>query len=291
MPPLPPQRPRCTPPGTPRIPNIPVCRPLVRGVGGVTPFGGPASGISTAGGVPTAAEAAVPGVIVTPTPPPVPTCYTASIFADCFESCVGVINGAAPGPICGWTFIEPFGALGGLFTFTPGVMSMDTLDANDFPTASKSLPDSLASVFGLSGQWDFTEYQTPPNASTAYQTFINNSGLTQTLSVSLFGDGSVFIQAGATASAPSYSGTWTPNGGAHVVHFQVDGAGVPTLYIDEVLIPLTPLGNIPTFGAAYPANSISYGGGAAVAAPAASPLRSLFVTAGIVGPETEFCCV
>lgn len=282
-PPTPPRRPYCTPPGLPRIPNVPICRPMFRGM--VTPFGGPASGISPAGGV--SPPASAPGVIVTPPVPPV--CVTASIFADCFTSCTGVINGASPGPVCGWTYIEPFGPLGGQFTFTPGQMMMDTFDADDFPIASKPFSASLASIFGISGQFDFTEHQTVPNLNTTYQLLINNFDISETYFVGLFGDGGVVVQAGSSASLPTYSGTWTPNNGAHVVHFAVDGVGVPTLFIDGVPIPLVFVANLAPFGP-YPADSVSYGGGSGDATPDSAPIRSIFVTAGSTPPDTEFCC-
>lgn len=217
-------------------------------------------------------------------------CVAASIFADCLGSCTGVISGAAPGPVCGWTFIEPFGALGGLFTFTPGVLSMDTAGATEFAIAAKPLPASLSSVWGVSGQFAFTEYPTAPNAETTYQIFMNNSDISEVLSVSLFGDGSVVVQAGDVDSVPTYTGSWTPNGGAHMVHFSIDSAGVPTLWLDGVAVPLTFYGNVGSWASSYPPNSISYGGGAAVAAPASSPLRNLFITQGETGPETVFCC-
>lgn len=217
-------------------------------------------------------------------------CVAASIFADCFKCCAGAINGAAPGPVCGWTFIEPFGALGGLFTLTPGIMSMDTAGATQFAIATKALAASLASVLGVSGQFDFTEYPTPPNAETTYQIFLNNFDISEVLSVSLFGDGSLVVQAGDVDSVPTYVGNWTPNGGAHVVHFSIDGSGAPTLWLDGVAIPLTFYGNVGSWAASYPANSINYGGGAAVATAASSPLRHLFLTAGATGPATAFCC-
>lgn len=217
-------------------------------------------------------------------------CVVASIFADCFGECTGVIDGSSPGPVCGWTFIEPFGALGGLFTFTPGVMSMDTAGATQFAIATKSLPASLASVLGVSGQFDFTEYPTTPNAETTYQIFMNNSDISEVLSVSLFGDGSVVVQAGDVNSVPTYVGAWTPNAGAHVVHFSIDGSGVPTLWLDGVEITLDFYGNVESWASSYPANSINYGGGAAVATSEVSPLRSLFITEGATGPETVFCC-
>jgi hypothetical protein len=219
------------------------------------------------------------------------SCLSASIFADCFAGCIGAINGAAPGPVCGWNFIEPFGSLGGMFSFTPGIMSMDTAGDAQFPIAAKSLPASLSSVFGISGQFDFTEYLTAPNANTTYQIFLNNSDISEVLSVSLFGDGSLVVQAGEVNSVPTYVGTWMPTpGAAHVVHFSIDGLGVPTLWLDGVAITLTFFGNVGSFATSYPANSISYGGGAGVAVPAASPLRRLFITAGATAPGTEFCC-
>jgi hypothetical protein len=170
-------------------------------------------------------------------------------------------------------------------------MLSETFDADDFPIASKPLDAPLASVFGISGQFDFTEYSTPPIATTAYQLVINNSDLSESFSISLFGDGNVGVQVGDPASIPLYLGTWTPvAGAAHVVHFSVDGAGVPTLFIDGVAIPLVFIADVPSIWASYPVNSVSYGSSSADATPASSPLRSLFVTAGVVGPGTVFCC-
>lgn len=220
-----------------------------------------------------------------------PTCTTPTIFGDCFGACTGTINGGAPGPVCGWTFIEPFGALGGEFNFTPGVMSMDTFDADDFPIAAKPLPASLPSVFGISGQFDFTEYSTAPNLNTAYQLSVNNFDLSESLFISLFGDGTIGVQVGDPASIPFYTGAWTPTPGAdHVVHFSIDGAGIPTLYIDGVLTPLLFIANVPSFLTLYPADSVHYGGGAGVVGAGVSPTRNIFLTAGLVGPETDFCC-
>lgn len=170
-------------------------------------------------------------------------------------------------------------------------MSMDTFDADDFPIATKPLPAPLASVFGISGQWSFTEYATVPNATTTYQLLVNNTGLTESVAVSLFGDGSIVVQAGDPNSIPTYTGTWTPTpGAAHTVHFSVDGAGVPTLFIDGVAVPLVFLANVGSFWTSYPAEAVSYGGGAGDPTPGSSPTRNIFVTAGVTGPETVFCC-
>lgn len=245
----------------------------------MTPTGGPASGLWPQG-----------SNAFAPTPTPAPSCIAASIFSDCFKSCIGVINGGAPGPVCGWTFIEPFGPLGGLFTFTPGIMSMDTLDSDDFPIATKSLQSPLVSVFGVSGKFSFTEYATPPTANTTYQLIVNNDDLSQSIAVSLFGDGGVIVQVGDPNLIPTYLGNWTPNFGAHVVHFSVDGAGVPTLWIDGVAIVLTFLAALGSFWVLYPAAAVSYGGGSGDPTPGSSPLRNLFVTAGTTGPQAVFCC-
>ena len=168
---------------------------------------------------------------------------------------------------------------------------MDTFDADDFPIDDKPLPAPLASVFGLSGQWSFTEYTTVPNATTTYQLLVNNTGLTESVGVSLFGDGNIVVQGGDPNNIPTYTGTWTPTPGAsHVVHFTIDGAGVPRLWIDGVEITLVFLANVGSFWTLYPAESASYGGGAGDPTPGTSPTTSIFVTAGVVGPETVFCC-
>lgn len=215
----------------------------------------------------------------------------ASIFSDCFGACTGTINGASPGPVCGYTYIEPFGAFGGQFAFTPGVMSMDTFDADDYPIATKPLPAPLASVFGISGKFSFAEYLTPPNPNTTYQLVLNNTGLTESLAISMFGDGSIIVQVGDPNSIPTYSGVWTPVPGAtHTVFFAIDGAGVPTIYIDGVAIPVPFLADVFSVWNLYPAQSISYGGGSGDANPGNSPLYNLFATSGVVDPATVFCC-
>lgn len=267
---------RACPPPFVRSPQTGRC---VAGPRAVAPFGGPANSPWSLG----------PRAVGPQSKPA--SCVDAN--SDCFSSCAGTINGASPGfpgPVCGWTFIQPFGPSGGEFAFTPGVMSMDTAGATNFPIATKPLSSPLASVFGLSGQFSFSEFPTPPNGTTTYQVVLNNSILSQTLSISLFGDGSLVVEAGDTANIPTYTGAWTPNNSAHVVHFVIDITGIPTLYIDGISIALAFFGNIPSFGASYPANSISYGGGAGVAAVARSPLQRLFVSMGAFAPNTVFCC-
>src|SRR5436190_14587338 len=109
-----------------------------------TPFGGPASGLWPSGSVPT---------------PPI-ACVTTDIFRDCFQGCMGTISGASPGPVCGWTFSEAFGAFGGRVVFTPGVMSFVGSNG-EAPADTKPLLGQLQSIFNITGQYSFTEFQTP----------------------------------------------------------------------------------------------------------------------------------
>lgn len=253
----------------------------------VTPFGGPASGLWPSGSGVAAAPAEEVGV--TPGPPG-PTCFTPTNFADCLASCVGTITVPSPGPVCGWVLATLPGIVGGSIVFTPGSMSFNTTTAAQYPSDMKTLDAPLASLFGVSGQFSFTEFTTVPNPDTAYNLFVTNSADTQVLQVFLLGDGNVGFAVGPPAGADLYLGTWTPNNGTHEVHFSTDALGVPTLYIDDVLIPLAFLANVPNFGGSLPADTVAFqiGSGSPIATSAV--VTNLFVTNTITGPETEFCC-
>jgi len=201
-----------------------------------------------------------------------------------------VISGASPGPLCGWTFSEAFGPLGGTVTFAPGSMSFDTAGAADFPGDTKPLTLPLVSVKGLTGKFEFTEYQTAPNAFTTYDLILNNQAMDDTIVIGLLGDGSLLFQTGDPASSSNYSGTWVPNNGSHEVTFQTDALGVPSLWIDAVQIPLTFIGMGASFASLLPANSISFFLGSADAAAGTAPVRNVFVTTGALGLDTTFCC-
>jgi len=273
-------RPRCPPPLV-RSPRTGRCVPPSSGG---APFGGPSSSPWSFG--PSSRPAATPA----PTPTPLPTCITPTIFADCFAVCAGTMSEVSPGPICGWTFDASQGSIGGTVTFSPGSMSFDTAGATEFPASRKPIPAPLTSVNLLTGQYSFVEYPTVPNPATTYNLYVTNFDLSEIILISLLGDGNVFLQVGDPAAAPSYVGTWTPNNGAHEVHFSVDALGVLTLWIDGVLIPLIFIGNIFSFASLEPPNIVAFGLGSADAAPTTAPVTSVFVTAGNLGPEAEFCC-
>lgn len=169
-------------------------------------------------------------------------------------------------------------------------MAVESFDADDFPIVTKPIPVPPASISGISGQFAFTEHPTPPTANTTYQLLVSNSDMSEVLAIALFGDGGIIVQAGDPNNIPTYLGTWTPNLGTHTVHFQVDGAGIPTLFIDGVATPLAFLADLGSFWVLYPAASISYGGGGADPGPSTAIVRDIFVTSGITPPQTVFCC-
>src|SRR6185369_7283680 len=209
------------------------------------------------------------------------SCTLADLFSDRFDACTGMIDGSSPGPVCGWTFITPFGPLGGEFNFTPGSMSMDTDTDTEYAIAWKTLPAAFASFFDISGQFTFTEYLSTPNGFTTYQIVANNVDISESLSVSFFGDGSLGILVGDSTLTPFYVGTWTPTPGAtHTVSFSIDALGIPTLYVDGVEISLTLFGSVSSFFTLYPANMLSWGGGSGDPAAGSSVLESMFLTSG-----------
>jgi len=146
-------------------------------------------------------------------------------------------------------------------------MAINTFSATDFPGVTKPFPASFVTVRGVSGQFTFTEYQTPPNSTTTYILFAINMGLSEVIDIEFFGDGTLVVKVGDPAAAPTYTGTWTPNNGTHDIHFSIDLLGVPTLFIDHVAIPLTFIGNIFSFAAALPVNVVGFFGGAGIPLP------------------------
>lgn len=218
------------------------------------------------------------------------TCVEADTFKDCFSECSGVISGASPGPICGWTFSEAFGALGGSVTFSSGSMSFDTANDTDLPGVVKSMPVSLSTIYGTSGKFKFTEYPTTPTAGTAYTFNINNFDVSEVIVFGLYGDGGAVFQFGDPAAASNYVGTWTPDNGTHEVAWTLDSLGVPRMWIDGVEITLTFVGTGMSGGSYFPGDIVAMFICSGDSTPATAPVSNFFVTTGIQSPETEYCC-
>ncbi len=300
-PPPPPRRPNCivTKPTTPRgMPSLqcfkgPIPKQVVAFVAPVarmgtplsSPTSGPASGLWASNNpVPTP-----PAPTPTPTPPPAPSCVTASIFTDCFPCTGGPINGGSPGPACGWTFSQAFGPKGGSVSFTPGLMTMLTGAVNEVPAATK--PIVLPAVTNVTMRWNFNEYPAPTGFGFSfYEFYALTAGPTDGIKIRLVDDGSLQVSVGSLATAGFYTGSWVPNNGSHEVHITVDGSGVPTLYIDGVLVALTFLGNFGIFTGSMPGSVVATFMSSGTVAPDSAGVTSVFLTAGILPPTTEFCC-
>jgi hypothetical protein len=129
----------------------------------------------------------------------------------------------------------------------------------------------------------FQEVAAPPTGNITYAVGMFDSLGNAFFAIALVGDGSLLI--GDTANI--YIGTWTPSAGAiHTVHITRTAAGVLTLYIDGVVVPLILVAPGPVTGVAGVAdlsianNDLSGQGS----------YDNVFLTDGILPPSTEFCC-
>lgn len=265
-----PAKPFCPPPLIRQTPQGPCVRPAgvpVRSPAIVTPFGGPASGLWPSGSRPISSPVAS-----------IPSCLP-TMFDECFAQCIG---SAPPDVVCGW---DAPGS-GGTVVFTPGQASFDGPPSPAIIRIRKLIPNPV-SLFGITGQYKFTEFDSQ-TAADFYDISLGDAGLVNALDLFLEGDGVVYFQVGPVANSPFYNGMWTPNGGTHVVHYTVDSGGVPTLYIDGVLINLVLMGSQVNFANA-PDNSINVEFSRNnVGVPAR--MFNYFLTAGIFPPTTVFCC-
>lgn len=169
-------------------------------------------------------------------------------------------------------------------------MSFNTAGPTEFPSDTKPLPATLLTVNGMSGQFEFTEFQTPPTASTAYDFIVTNQANDDSLVVAFFGDGGIIFQVGDPANGSNYLGAWTPDGGTHQVAFQIDALGVPSLWLDGVPMALVFIGMGASVASFFPANAVSFFFASDSATPATASVMNTFLTLGALPPQTEFCC-
>lgn len=160
--------------------------------------------------------------------------------------------------------------------------------ATDSPAVQKTSPQPI-SVFNLTAQFLFMEFPVAMGTGAGYDFQLLDSTGANFFDVLLDDLGNVFVQVGAVALTPSFIGIWTPNNGTHKVHMTSDALGIPTLFIDDVEIVLTPIGDLaPVVVAAN--NSIAIT--AIPAAPGAMSMTvsNFFLTQSVVPTETVFCC-
>ena len=220
------------------------------------PFGGPASGLWPLGGAVGPSSAILPA-----------SCTLPSIMSECFKGC------DAPGN-CGFVTVV------GSVTFTGESVVLDPgagAAVIERPLAVQPAPNTTLQV-------RFREIAGPPQPTMAYGIGTLNAAGEGNVAFQLRGDGSAFVQvAGLT-----YNGTWSPNGGSHTVVVTVSADGTPSLFIDQVYIPLVLGGTLvpAPFGPAFAIAVLNFGGtpqGPAI-------VFSAFVTKGVFPPTTVFCC-
>lgn len=222
-----------------------------------------------------------------PAPTPTPTCTKATIFSDCLAACSGTVNDVSPGPVCGWTFVQ--GATGNSVSFTPGFMTFNI--PNFFNARVEKAAPAPFSMQPLTIQFTFNEY-IGNTQEVFYDLSIQDSAGLNSLDFFFDSTGFIYLQYGPNANAPFYNGVWVPTGGRHVVQIDLDIAGVPTLYIDGVAIPLVLMGSQVTFSQAQPGNVSQDSGWNSVVGTYTTPARfeKFFLTAVALPPTTEFCC-
>lgn len=245
------------------------------------PTGGPASSPWTSGG---GMQSPSPVEMPSPPPPPIVDCR-ADIFNECFSMCSGVLGLEIPGIVCGWVYSTAAGGTGGSINFSPGHALFLAPDNSSFPAMTKPLPLDLLSVFGLTVQFFFTE----SIGNSAIQFMLSAKNNVQQLVFRAASDGTISVKVGNTASLALYTGAWTSHPGTdRKVALVINGAGVPTLTIDGVSIPLTFSAN--QAGAVWPPNAVSMLFTIVPNLSLTTDVQKFFVSSGSRASDT-FCCI
>lgn len=239
----------------------PASAPWSNGRGGNSPSSQPAAGVS-------------------PTPPP--SCL-ADLYNDCFGLCNGVSDLGDPGPICNWLFSAAAGASGGSATFTSGAVTLNCPSETEIPAISRTLPAPIPSVFDLTLQWFFTKLD---NNATQQMDLTSQDG-SEEIYIQIQPDGLLIVLVGNVNAQDRYNGTWPAANGAHKLVLFVDGAGVPSLTIDGVAIPLT--FDSTSTGGGFDNNSMTFVLVPFLNQPCAFSVQKIFVATGDKR-AIDFCC-
>jgi hypothetical protein len=162
---------------------------------------------------------------------------------------------------------------------------------NFFNARAQKAAPSPAGLTPATIQFIFNEY-VGNTEEVFYDLSMQDSAGLNSLDFFFDSTGFVYLQYGPNANAPFYEGVWVPNQGRHTVQINLDGAGVPTLYIDGVLIPLVVGGSQVTFSQADPGMLSMDSGWNNTVGTYTTPTKfeKFFVTAQALPPTTEFCC-
>lgn len=228
----------------------PPCPPFI------TPLGGPASGLWPSG-------SSFGQTSLT-------SCLAANLFSECFQGCNNPNN-------CGWQTIV------GSVVFTGQNV---TLDPNG-GAAVIFKPFSGVPSQNVTVQVRFQEMTGVIEPTMQYGMGAIGASGRGIAGIQLRGDGSAFVEIGEMTV---YNGTWTPKGGGafHTVVLNVAADGTPSLFVDQVFIPLVVGGVlIPApFGPGIAFAVVNIGG----TPQGPATLHSIFVARGIYPPTTVFCC-
>lgn len=196
-----------------------------------------------------------------------PSCNPANLFTECFRGCNTSGN-------CGWVTVV------GTVVFTGENVQLDPV----FGVAVIFKP-FLCPQKNVTVQIRFREINAPPTGAMIYGMGGLDAAGVGINGAQLFGDGTLHV----FAAGIQYTGAaWSPQAGAvHTVHLTVDAAGTPTLFIDQVQIPLVlggPVGPPAPFGPAAVFSLLN----SAPDGPAV--LYDMFFASGVYSPDTVFCC-
>lgn len=171
------------------------------------------------------------------------------------------------------------------------MMSLETLGGgSDTPGVSKNLLSPITSVFNLSVQFQFTEFPgSAGSGSVVYDHYVIDTGTTNFIELYMDASGFVEIITGPVSNGTGYSGTWVPTNGTHKVDYSIDALGVPTLFIDDVAIPLILAGTGFSILGSHAPNAVEFFAMWPTVA-AAMKVEDVFVTAGNLPNTTVYCC-
>lgn len=222
--------------------------------------------------------------------PVVGSCLVPGLFSDCFTGLLGSV------PQGGWSF-SPGVHPGPLTTFDGDQMVHTHSEKADIRAKKALGGPPLLTNFTL--QFKFTMGVGPLHPGRSYDVILAGADSLMKFGVFMGEDpaepgGGVFsVLIGVGAFIPVFRGNWTPlPGSTYQVHVSVDGAGVPTAFINGVAVPLVsaPVGS---------SGGVNAGPNVVVVrtttynddAPLAEVKRDwVFVHDAPTPPTTVFCC-
>lgn len=206
------------------------------------------------------------------------TCLTPSQFADCFTG----LSGTAPQ---GTWVGSPLGG-SGVTTFD-GSHLIQTVAGNSFAAIQSPLSaPPLVSSYTLQ-----FKAKDPLAGFNGYIVYLMGADGKNKVTFSV-NPSVISIRTSNSDPAPQYTTPYTPMPGVNrQFHMTVDGAGVPSLWIDGILTPLTLSGTVAAFGGNTPNTLVIFTSGPGIGPPPnVMQFDEVFVDGAIRLVGTTFCC-